>query len=140
MVNESIDKCPICKRDVVVYSYTDNHVNCEEHYGCVVCGYTYEFAYGAYREIIGGFEYIYDYTTEITDSDVDIAYHYMKEMWVNGTMTFKGMLQMIFQKSYKPQWYLDIPWYKRFPIWRNTYANPWVVIKMYIKSKGDETK
>lgn len=125
--------CPICGRVVDITRYGDNYFYGmeEESFSCGICGYTYEYAYGSYRELLDGIEYRHD------DSHVKSyeAYNKMKSRWRNGAMTFKGMLSLIFSKSVKPDWYLKIPWYRRFRLWRHSLANPFLVIKIYIKSK-----
>lgn len=126
-----VEKCSICNNIVNVTSYTIEGAMCEEHFRCETCGYGYEFTYGACREFIEGVEYLYD----DLDSGVDIAFHKARRRWKDSRMTFIGMLQIIFEKSDKPNWYKRIPWYRRFGAWRHSYANPLLVIKMYIRSK-----
>lgn len=126
-----VEKCSICGRKVKVITYKDDHLTIEESLHCDMCGYGCEFAYGACREIIEGVEYLYD----DLDSGVDVAFHKAKERWRDGSMTFKGMLTLIFRKSVKPDWYLEIPWHKRFKVWKQSYVNPMTVVKMYIRSK-----
>lgn len=129
----TIEKCPICEREVKVTEYKEDWLRLEEYYTCDMCGYGYEYCYGAYREFIEGVEYFDEVVNGVDISDV--AFNKAKERWRNGSMTFKGMLTLIFSKSVKPYWYLEIPWHKRFKVWRQSYANPFMVIKMYIRSK-----
>lgn len=47
--------CPLCNRKVNVRKDHINYTLCEEWFDCV-CGYSYEFAYGAERWFYGPFE------------------------------------------------------------------------------------
>ena len=59
--------CPICNNEIITTTYSSEWGTEEENYGCVNCGYGYEFAYGNYRELINGKEFVYSYLTKEED-------------------------------------------------------------------------
>lgn len=55
------DNCPICNEEVENTRYSSEWGTEEEYYHCKKCGYSYEFAYGNYKEFINEKEFCYSY-------------------------------------------------------------------------------
>lgn len=53
--------CPICKTELNVKRYGSTWIE-EEYKYCSCCNYSFEYAYGNYRESFGGYEFIWHYT------------------------------------------------------------------------------
>ena len=58
------NKCPVCKEELGIdyRDYLDGHTLCEEMMSCPKCDYTYEYAYGNFRESVLGEEFGWSYT------------------------------------------------------------------------------
>lgn len=54
--------CPICKNELNVKCYYGDIWIEEEHKDCPCCNYSYEYAYGSYKESFGRYEFIWHYT------------------------------------------------------------------------------
>lgn len=56
--------CPICgTRNLKHISYYESGMGIvEEHFNCSCCNYSFEYAYGTYREVFGKFEFHWDYS------------------------------------------------------------------------------
>lgn len=54
--------CPICKTELNVKCYYGDIYIEEEHKYCHCCNYSYEYAYGSYRESFGKYEFMWHYT------------------------------------------------------------------------------
>ena len=63
----STTKCPICGHSAKWEYWTGPFGIEEEYIACRVCGYEYEFAYGAYKEVIGNQWFIWGYKTRMSD-------------------------------------------------------------------------
>ena len=60
----SITSCPICGTHDIDYThYSDYGIGVvEEHIDCKRCNYSFEYAYGAYRESFGRYEFHWGYS------------------------------------------------------------------------------
>lgn len=58
----SLIKCPICNHKAEYTIYSGPYGAEEEYILCNNCGYSYEFAYGAYRIYVGNECFIWNYT------------------------------------------------------------------------------
>lgn len=59
---DSTIKCPICNHKTKYTIYSGSYGAEEEYIICNNCGYSYEFAYGAYRIYVGRKRFIWNYT------------------------------------------------------------------------------
>ncbi len=55
-------KCPVCGRSAKREYYDEVVGTVEDHINCDHCGYTYEFVYGNYVEVVNDKEFIWGYT------------------------------------------------------------------------------
>lgn len=58
---ESKMNCPICNNKIIEEYYSGPFGIEEEHIHCNKCGYTFDFVYGNYHELVGNKEFIYSY-------------------------------------------------------------------------------
>ena len=59
------EKCPICGHSLSTQRYFESGIGyVEEYHNCPCCNYSYEYAYGAYRESFGqyDFRWVYSYS------------------------------------------------------------------------------
>lgn len=59
----SVEKCPICGNSLSTERYFESGIGyVEEYEDCICCNYSYEFAYGAYRESFGQYIFCWSYS------------------------------------------------------------------------------
>lgn len=57
-------KCPICGKIIEDKCYSGPYGTEEEYINCENCNYSYEFAYGNYKEIVGDICFLWSYHTK----------------------------------------------------------------------------
>lgn len=69
--------CPICKKQGLIEYWSGPFGTEEEYFYCDRCNYSYEFAYGNYREVVHNKQFVYDYHLYSNKAN---ARHFLKKI------------------------------------------------------------